>query len=315
MKPARRRELVSDVQQGYRVSERRACGVMRFPRQLHLCELAHRYESVADEQAVLRMRLWELTAVHVHYKSPRLHIFIRLHISPRLHILLRREGWMVNHKRVARLYCEKGLSMRTRVPRRRKACRIRQPRPMAECINDCWSMDFMADELFDGRRLRVLTIVDHFTRESLATEVEQRMTGHDVVRVLTRLGNERKLPKTIRVDNGPEFISKAMDQWAYWNKVALDFSRLGKPTDNAFIESFNSRLRQECLNENWFLSLEDAKQKIETWRRHYNDDRPHGSLGNLAPKPQCHREFAKTGQKKKTETHPESPTKIGTEKR
>ncbi len=199
--------------------------------------------------------------------------------------------------------------MRTRVPRRRKACRIRQPRPSAERINDCWSMDFMADELFDGRRLRVLTIVDNFTRESLAIEVNQRMTGCDIARVLNRLGTERALPKSIRVDNGPEFISKAMDQWAYWNKVELDFSRPGKPTDNAFIESFNARLRQECLNENWFLSLDDARDKIEAWRRYYNDERPHGSLGNLAPS-----EFARSGQEAMTEDRSGILAMNGTEK-
>ncbi|MBA2115229.1 IS3 family transposase ISMra1 [Planctomycetes bacterium FF15] len=132
-------------------------------------------------------------------------------------------------------------------------------------------MDFMSDELFDGRAIRLLTIVDHFTRESLAME--------------------RTLPKTIRVDNGPEFTSKALDQWAYANQVVLDFSRPGKPTDNAFIESFNGSVRAECLNENWFLSLEDAQEKIESWRRDYNEHRPHSALGNLAP-----REFASSGQ-------------------
>ncbi len=223
---------------------------------------------------------------------------------------------MVNHKRVQRLYREEGLSLRTRIPKRRRACRIRQPRDVAERINDCWSMDFMADELFDGRRLRVLTVVDNFTRESLAIEVGQRMIGRDVAQVLTRLGTQRTLPKSIRVDSegdqggspNPEFISKVMDQWAYWNKVELDFSRPGKPTDNAFIESFNSRLRQECLNENWFLSLVDAQQKIEAWRRHYNEVRPHGSLGNLAPS-----EFARIGQKTKTENDPKTRTTVGTE--
>lgn len=291
MKPARRRELVSDVEDSYCISERRTCRVLCFSRS------THRYKSTADEQAPLRMRLRELAAVHVRYGSPR------------LHILLRREGWQVNHKRVERIYREEGLSMRSTMPRRRKACRVRQPRPPAARINDCWSMDFMADELFNGSRLRVLTIVDNFTRESLALEVDQRITGRDVARVLTRVGAQRALPKTIRVDNGPEFISKALDQWAYWNKVELDFSRPGKPTDNAFIESFNARLRQECLNENWFLSLDDARQKIEAWRQHYNEERPHGSLGNLAPS-----EFARLGQETMTDSATEFLAKNGTEK-
>ena len=137
----------------------------------------------------------------------------------------------------------------------------------------------------------LLTIVDNFTRESRAVEAAQRFTGHDVARVLTSVGAERGLPRAIRVDNGPEFVSKALDQWAYWNKVKLDFSRPGKPTDNAFIESFNGRLRAECLNGNWFLSLEDARSTFEAWRRDYNEERPHGSLGNLAPN-----EFVRSGQ-------------------
>jgi len=144
-------------------------------------------------------------------------------------------------------------------------------------------MDFMSDELFDGRRIRLLTLVDNFTRESLAIEVNDRIGGHKVVEVLMQIGKERKLPSTIRVDNGPEFISKALDQWAYLNGVKLDFSRPGKPTDNGLIEAFNGRLRQECLNESWFLSLEDAREKVESWRQQYNKERPHRALGNLTP--------------------------------
>ena len=159
-------------------------------------------------------------------------------------------------------------------------------RPVATGADDSWSIDFVSDELFDGRRIRLLTIVDNFTRESLAIEVDASIGGQRVVEVLSRLNQERGRPQTIRVDNGPEFTSKRLDQWAYLNGVELDFSRPGKPTDNAFntfIEAFNGRLRQECLNENWFLSLEDAREKIESWRRDYNGDRPHGSLGNLTP--------------------------------
>ena len=145
-------------------------------------------------------------------------------------------------------------------------------------------MDFMSDELFDGRRIRLLTIVDNFTRESLAIKVAACIGGQGVVEVLHQLMQRHRLPKSIRVDNGPEFTSKCLDQWAYLNGVELDFSRPSKPTDNAFIESFNGRLRQECLNENWFLSLEDASEKVESWRRHYNGERPHSALGNLSPR-------------------------------
>jgi putative transposase len=152
-------------------------------------------------------------------------------------------------------------------------------------------MDFMSDELYDGRRIRLLTIVVHFTRESLAIDVGQRMRGNEVVSVLERVTSHRKLPKSIRVDNSPEFRSKVLDQWAYSNGVTLDFNRPGKPTDNAFIESFNGSVRAECLNGNWFLSLDDAKQKIEAWRVDYNEQRPHSALGNLAPT-----EFALSGR-------------------
>ena len=141
----------------------------------------------------------------------------------------------------------------------------------------------MSDELFDGRRIRLLTLVDNFTRESPAIEVDGSLGGYRVVGVLARLALQGRIPKTIGVDNGPEFTSKALDQWAYLNGVELDFSRPGKPTHNAFIEAFNARVREECLNESWFLSLEDAREKIEAWRWHYNGDRPHGALGNLAP--------------------------------
>jgi putative transposase len=238
-----------------------------------------RYKSVKDEQAALRMRLKELAATRVRYGYRR------------LHILLRREGWKVNAKRVYRLYREENLSLRAKTPKRRVSCRKRVDRPDATCMNDCWAMDFMYDELFDGRRIRLLTIVDLFTRESLAIVVRQRFPAKDVVEILDRLGDQRTLPKTIRVDNGTEFTSKAVDRWAYENQVVLDFSRPGKPTDNAFIESFNGSVRAECLNENWFLSLDDAKEKIEAWRVDYNEHRPHSALGNLAPS-----EFASSGQ-------------------
>jgi putative transposase len=144
-------------------------------------------------------------------------------------------------------------------------------------------MDFMSDELFDGRRIRLLTIVDTHTRESLAISVGQRIRGSEVVQVLEQVVKENGRPQTIQVDNGPEFISNDVDLWAYWNHVKLDFSRRGKPTDNAYIESFNGRFRQECLNEHWFMSLDDAREKVESWRRDYNGERPHSALGNATP--------------------------------
>ena len=153
----------------------------------------------------------------------------------------------------------------------------------AQRPNESSSMDFMSDEVFDGRRVRLLTLADNYTRESVAIEVAMSIGGHKLVEVLRWVSEERGLPVRIRVDSGPEFTSGILDQWAYLNGVELDFIRPGKPTDNAFIESFNGRFRQECLNENWFLSLEDAREKTGIWREHYNGDRPHGALAFLAP--------------------------------
>jgi putative transposase len=233
---------------------------------------SHRYRSVAEEQAPLRMQLRDLAAARVSYGYRR------------LYVLLRREGWQVNHKRVYRLYHLEGLRIRAKRPRRHVSSTRREIRTTATQRDERWSMDFMSDELFDGRRIRVLTIVDHFTRESPAVDVDVSIKGHQVVGVLADLALRGRVPQTIAVDNGSEFISKALDQWAYLNGVELDFSRPGKPTDNAMIESFNARLRAECLNESWFLSLNDARDKIEGWRRHYNTERPHGALGDLSPK-------------------------------
>ncbi len=260
-----KRDLVTGMKISYQISERWACKTMEFARS------TIRYESLADPQIALRMRLRELAMSRVGYGYRR------------LHILLWREGWNVNHKRIYRLYREEGLGMRSKLPRRRKACLKRKLRLLAFKKNERWSMDFMSDQLFDGRRIRLLTIVDNHTRESLAIHVSQRIRGCEVVEVLERAVKEHGKPQTIQVDNGPEFISKDVDLWAYWNHVKLDFSRPGKPTDNAYIESFNARFRLECLNEHWFLSLEDASEKIEEWRQDYNENRPHSSLGNVSP--------------------------------
>ena len=199
----------------------------------------------------------------------------------RIYILLRREGWMVNHKRVYRLYREDGLSLRLKRPRRHVSAANRERQPAATAPNELWSMDFVSDALFDGRRLRALTIVDAFTREALAIEVGQGIKGEQVVAAVAQLALGRGVPRTIRVHNWPEVVSKVLDRWAYENGVTLDFSRPGKPTDNAFVESFNGRLRDECLNAHWFLSLGDARSKIEAWRHQYNESRPHTALGWL----------------------------------
>lgn len=212
------------------------------------------------------MHIKEIANTRVHYGYRR------------VHVMLRREGWQDNVKRVYRLYQEQGLSLRMKRPKRNKSARLRQPKQLVTAMNQIWSMDFVADALFDGRKLRALTVVDNYTRESLAIDVGQSLKGEDVVATLTRITSTRGLPATIKVDNGSEFISKAMDKWAYERGVELDFSRPGKPTDNAKIESFNGRLRQECLNMHWFLSLDDARSKIEAWRQYYNETRPHSAL-------------------------------------
>lgn len=265
VKPVRRREVVRHYQQVFEVSERRACRAMGFGR------ASHRYQSRRDPAVELRMRLKELAESRVRYGYRR------------LHILLQREGWLVNHKRLYRLYREEGLSIRTRSPKRRRACRYRSGRSEADGMNDVWAMDFMSDRLFDEKPFRILTIVDCFTREALATAARTKFRAYQVIDELDRLARIRGKPRSIRVDNGPEFAGRLLDQWAYLNKVELDFSRPGKPTDNAYIEAFNSRLRQECLNASWFLSMDDARNRIDAWRADYNETRPHSSLGNLTP--------------------------------
>jgi putative transposase len=199
-------------------------------------------------------------------------------------VLLRREGWQVGKHLVYRLYKEEGLALKSKPQRRRrKAARTRQERFQPTAPNQAWSLDFVADQLQDGRRFRSLTIVDVFTRECVAIEVGQSLRGEDVVRTLNRLKHEGRAPKLLFCDNGSEFSSQAMDLWAYQNGAKIDFSRPGKPTDNAFIESFNGTFRDECLNVHWFESLTEAKQLIEAWRQEYNESRPHRALKDRTP--------------------------------
>ena len=251
--------------QRYGASQRQACAVLRISRSVY------GYRSRARDARPLVQRIKEIAATRVHYGYRR------------VHVLLRREGWRDNCKRVYRLYRAEGLSLRHCRPRRNKSARLRQPKQLVTGLNEIWSMDFVADALFDGRRLRALTVVDNYTRECLAIEVGPSLKGHDVVGTLLHITATRGRPQTIKVDNGSEFISKAMDRWAYENGVELDFSRPGKPTDNAKVESFNGRFRAECLNSHWFLSLADAQRKIEAWRQYYNEARPHSALAWSTP--------------------------------
>lgn len=200
----------------------------------------------------------------------------------RIHVLLQREGWLTNHKRVWRLYSKAGLSVRKR-RRKRIAAVERTPRPLPSGPNQSWSMDFVSDGLAHGRRFRCLNVVDDYTRECLAIEVDTSLPGLRVKQVLERLREMRGLPTSITVDNGPEFAGKVLDAWAYETGVTLSFIRPGKPVENAYIESFNGRFRDECLNEHWFVSMKHARHLIEEWRIEYNTERPHSSLGYLAP--------------------------------
>jgi len=260
----------------YRVSDRRACRLLQLNRATYWYQ-PHRAEAVA-----LRQRLRDLAQARPRFGYRR------------LYILLRREGWTINHKRVYRLYREEGLSMRTR-RRKKRLSHLRVIGPVATRANERWSMDFVTDSLLDGRRFRALTVIDHYTRECPLLEVDFSLTGDRVAQALQRLAKRHGLPKTITVDNGAEFISRAMDSWAHRNGLALDFIRPGKPVENAFIESFNGRLRDECLNANVFVSLADARAKLEAWRLDYNEHRPHSSLGDLTPS-----EFALHGQAQRT---------------
>jgi putative transposase len=264
VKPAQKRAVVRYSRVGFGVSERRACRVGGVPRS------SCRYRSVAADQTALRLRLRDLAAARVRSGYRR------------LHILLRREGWRVNHKRVYRLYREEGLGIR--VKRRKKLASVPRllPPPATKPL-ERWSLDFLSDSLADGRRFRVLTVVDNVSRVSPAIEVGVSLTGERVVRLLEGLRATVGTPQRIAVDNGPEFVSKALDAWAYRHGVQLEFSRPGKPTDNAFAESFNGHFRSECLNCHWFASLEEARQTIEAWRLDYNTERPHRTLGQETP--------------------------------
>jgi putative transposase len=199
-----------------------------------------------------------------------------------LYRLLRREGVVANHKRVYRVYRDGGMSLRVKRRKRRAASKRVEP-PTAMRPNDRWAMDFVSECTSDGHRFRILTLIDTVTRVSPGFVIERSISGHRVVQFLEEIAAVRGYPKTITVDNGPEFICNALDQWAHAHGVTLHFSRPGKPVDNAFIESFNGRLRDECLNTNWFYGLEHAREIVRAWRTDYNECRPHSALAGLTP--------------------------------
>jgi putative transposase len=223
------------------------------------------------DQAAVAKRIKEICETRVRYGYRR------------VHVLLAREGWGINVKKVYRIYKEFGLQLRQKTPKRRVKAKLRDDRAVAVGPNDVWAMDFVHDQLATGKKLRVLTVVDTFSRYVPVLDVRYSYRGEDVVATLDRVCRTTGHPKTIRVDQGSEFVSRDMDLWAYQRGVILDFSRPGKPTDNAFIEAFNGRFRAECLNQHWFLTLADAAEKLEAWRRYHNEERPHGANGNKVP--------------------------------
>ena len=261
--PEHRRAAVTDAMQCAALSERQACRYTGFARS------SQRYRTRRPSRAELRARLHTLAVLRPRWGYRR------------LYRLLRREGFVVNRKLVQRVYREEGLAVQRR--RRKRVAMPRVPLPVPTQRNERWSMDFVSDALCDGRKFRALTIIDEFTRESPAIEVDTSLPGERVVRVLEQLALTRGTPRAIVCDNGPEFRSDALDQWADRCGVALQFIQPGKPVQNAFAESFNGRLRDECLNESWFVSLHDAQQTIEAWRLDYNNVRPHSSLDDQTP--------------------------------
>ena len=275
--------LAEELITNYRVATIRACRLVDLQKSMWY------YTPHRREDGPLRLRINEIAQTRVRYGMWR------------VFTLLRREGWPDNHKRVRRVYREEGLNLRSKRPRRNNSAAHRLERPQLSSLYECCSMDFVSDALFDGKKIRALTLVDNYSRKCLAIHVGQSLKGSDVVSVLDRLKLEEGIiPKRIQTDNGSEFISKDMDRWAYENGVIMDYSRPGTPTDNPFIESFNGSFRDECLNAHWFLSLSDAEEKVEAWRIEYNSYRPHSSLGDLTPEEfiKLHLEEAEKGMGK-----------------
>ena len=229
-----------------------------------------RYGSCRSTDTTLRERLKELATEYPRYGYET------------LHGMLKQEGLVINEKRTYRIYLDEGLQVR-RKRRKRLSRQQRVPRPMLTQANQRWSMDFMSDQLANGRRFRIFNLVDDFTRECLGQIVDFSISGERVARYLDDLSTRRELPEAIVLDNGPEMTSKALWFWSQKRGVTLSFIRPGKPMENPFVESFNGRFRDQCLNEHWFVDLADARRIIETRRTHYNEERPHKSLDGVPP--------------------------------
>lgn len=258
-----RRDLVRYMV-GKGLSERRALRIIR------MSPSAFRYQPASDRNAALKEKIIALAQRHRRYGAGM------------IYLKLRQAGEIVNHKRVDRLYAQAGLQVRRR---KRKKIPVADRHPLARPLaaNQVWSMDFVFDRTAEGRSIKSLTVVDDATHEAVAIVPERAMGGNQLVRILDQLAQTRGLPKAIRTDNGKEFCSRAMLTWAHVRGVQLFLIEPGKPNQNAYIESFNGRFRDECLNEHWFASLQQAKVIIDTWRREYNEERPKRSLGGLTP--------------------------------
>jgi putative transposase len=256
--------LVIEINAWYEIGLQRACGLMMLERS------SFYYRSHPRDHRGLSMRIKELAMTRIRFGYLR------------LTVLLKREGWPVGKKLVYRLYRE--LKLQVRSKRRKKlASQQRGPLEIAQQANQRWSMDFVTDRLEGGRRFRVLTIIDQYHRYSPALVPALSFSGARVVEELDRIARASGYPRSITCDNGPEFCSRAFDQWAHLHRIRIDYIRPGKPVENGFIESFNARLRDECLNLELFWSVEDAKIKLDAWRADYNTTRPHSGLGNLPP--------------------------------
>jgi len=264
VKPAARREGVAYLQKSYPVSGRRACQV------LGLSRGSWWYRAKGRDDGALREALRTSAAKRRRWGYRM------------LTRVLRREGFEDNHKRISRVYREEGLQVMRRKKRKTRKWRGEKPKG-AQGLHQRWSIDFVSDQLAGGRKLRMLTVVDDFSRQCLGIEVDTSLSGERVCRVLDRLVLEHGRPQRIVMDNGPEFTGKALDQWAYEHQVELQFIEPGRPVQNAFVESFNGTLRNECLNEHWFVSLADTRRLVESWRIDYNQVRPHSSLGDRTP--------------------------------
>ena len=261
-----RRKLIGYVIERFGYSQRRACRLVRFNRST----LHYRSKEQPFNDA-LQLRIKEIALKRIHYGFRR------------VHAVLRREGWAIGIDRLRRLYRLEGLNVRPKQRKRRRSDVQRDVAMVALGPNEVWSMDFMHDRFADGSAYRLLTIVDVYTRECVALHADRCLSSADVIEVLNAAIRRRGKPRALRCDNGSGFASIAVDQWAYWNDIKIDFSRPGKPTDNAFCESFNGTVRKEFLNASWFTSLEAVRRAAVEWRRHYNAERLHRSLGHKTP--------------------------------